>query len=118
MASWSAFGEYAYPRLRTARVLVDNSGGASPITEPLFTAKTRSLRATIRFPRTVLLEDGALIDQSSSPPILIGNVQERFYTLSPGDSLQTGISDLSMVYVTVPAGAKVYLEVAWEEVPL
>ena len=46
-----------------------------------------------------------------------GNVQERFYTLSPGDSLQTGISDLSTVYVTVPAGAKVYLEVAWEEVP-
>ncbi|MEM1821063.1 MAG: hypothetical protein QXU64_05675 [Thermofilaceae archaeon] len=115
--SWSAYGHYAYPRLRTARVLLDNLGGTIPLTRQLLAEPTTSVRAVVRYPRKVMLEDGTVVDQSTLPPVLVGNVSERFCTLAPGDELETCASDLSTVYATVPPGVVVYLELVWEEVP-
>ena len=116
-ATRTVFGELLRPRLRTARILVDNSAGAEPLTAPLFQAATPSVHAAIRYPLTVLLPDGTRVDQSAGPPVLVGSAQERYVTLSPGEAIETSAADLSGIHVTVPAGAKLYFEVAWEEVP-
>lgn len=107
-------GRVSYPRLRTKRILLDNSGGTQPLTAPLFSQPVRSLSASIVYPMLVQL-NGTVVDQSGGPPITVGDAGEQGLTLPPGSALETTACDLSTIHVTVPPGAKVYLEVAWEE---
>ncbi|MEM2187489.1 MAG: hypothetical protein QXT37_10970, partial [Thermofilaceae archaeon] len=104
-----------YPRLRTKRILLDNSGGTQPLTAPLFSQPVMSLSASIVYPMLVQLNNDTIIDQSGGPLITVGDASEQGLTLAPGSVLETTACDLSTIHVTVPPGAKVYLEVAWEE---
>ena len=100
--------------LKTARVLFDNSTGATSKTFNLFTTSTPSKYATIYYPVKLVLDDFTSVDQSAAPAILIGDSSGQQKTMYPGDRIETSISDLSVVVIKVPAGAKIYLEVVWE----
>jgi len=100
--------------LKSLRVLKDNSGGSTPKVEQLVTSSVESKHATILYPIKLVLDDFTEVDQTSSPPILIGDSERQEKTMYPGDKIETNIRDLSKVHVKVPAEAKVYLEVIYE----
>jgi len=100
--------------LRTARVLLDNSTATTANVFPLFGSSTPSKYATIYYPVKLVLDDFTAVDQSAAPAILIGDSTIQAKTMYPGDKIETAVSDLSVIYVKLPAGAKIYLEVVWE----
>ena len=100
--------------LRGIRVQLDNSGGASPAEFALFDSSTPSKLATIYYPTTVVLDDFTTVDQSSAPTLLVGQSGAEQFPLEVGGKIETEITDLSAIYVKVPAGVSVYLYVLYE----
>ena len=100
--------------LMTVRILINNSSGTTALSTALFPTSTPSKYAVIYYPTQLVLDNFSTVSQSTAPAILIGNSSAQQKTLFPGDKLETFVQDLSVIYVKVPAGASIYLEVVYE----
>jgi len=85
--------------LRGANIVIDNSSGTSDLTQQLFSSSTPSKYATI-------INDG-------TDTIKIGD-GTNMVDFNPSETIETNISDLSNIYITVPAGKTAKLRVIWE----
>ena len=88
--------------LKSENVVIDNSGGSEPITQQLFTTSTPSRYATI------------YRDPSDTGLVYIGDSEKQVFPLEPGGKIETTVSDLSNIFVKVPAGVKCTLHILWE----
>lgn len=88
--------------LKSADVVIDNSGGSEDLTRALFTASTPSHYATI------------YRDPGDSGTVYVGDDTTQVFPFNPGDKIETMMSDLSMIYVRVPAGVVATIHVLWE----
>jgi len=88
--------------LYSVDVVIDNSTGTSNLTNPLFTSSRPSKSAVI------------LRDTSDTGTIYIGSSTSQTFPMTAGMSIKTEVSDLSVIYVRVPAGVKATLHVLYE----
>jgi len=88
--------------LYSVDVVIDNSTGTSDITQPLFTLSRPSKSAVI------------LRDSADTGTIYIGSSTSQVFPMTAGMSIKTEVSDLSVIYVKIPAGVKATLHVLYE----
>ena len=88
--------------LKSEDVVIDNSGGTSDLVQPLFATSTPSRYATI------------YRDPNDTGLVYVGDSSKQVFPLEPGAKIETMVSDLSIIYVRVPAGVKATLHVLWE----
>ena len=89
-------------QLKSAKVTIDNSGGSSDLVQPLFSSSTPSKYAVIKR------------DESDTGDIYIGDPNSQDFPFKAGDSFETMVSDLSIIYVKVPAGVTANIYVLYE----
>jgi hypothetical protein len=89
--------------LRSASITIDNSTGTADLVQPLFASSTPSKSAVIKVKSI-----------SNVAEIYIGDASSQAFSLGAGDVVQTQVSDLSTIYIRVPAGGVAVLEVLFE----
>ena len=89
-------------QLKSAKVTIDNSGGSTDLVQPLFSSSTPSRYAIIKR------------DESDTDTIYIGDPSSQEFPFKAGDSFETMVSDLSIVYIKVPVGVVANLYVLYE----
>jgi len=89
-------------QLKSAKVTIDNSGGSSDLVQPLFSSSTPSKYAVIKR------------DESDTGDIYVGDPTSQEFPFKAGDSFETMVSDLSIIYVKVPAGVTANIYVLYE----
>jgi len=88
--------------LQSQLVTIDNSGGTADLIQALFSTSTPSKQATL------------YRDPADSGVVYIGDSTTQAFPFNPGDTINTLISDLSLIYVKVPAGGVANIYVLWE----
>ena len=88
--------------LKSEEIVIDNSGGSEDLVQALFSESTPSRYATI------------LSDEDNTDTFYVGDSTKQVFPMKAGDKVETAVSDLSAIYVRVPAGAKVKIYVLWE----
>ena len=89
-------------QLKSVKVTIDNSGGSTDLVQPLFSSSTPSRYAIIKR------------DESDTGDIYIGDPTSQDFPFKAGDSFETMVSDLSIIYVKVPAGVTANIYVLYE----
>jgi len=89
-------------QLKSVKVTIDNSGGSTDLVQPLFSESTPSRYAIIKR------------DESDTGDIYIGDPTSQDFPFKAGDSFETMVSDLSIIYVKVPTGVVANLYVLYE----
>ncbi|MEB3788312.1 MAG: hypothetical protein GSR72_00270 [Desulfurococcales archaeon] len=83
-------------------ITIDNSAGTEDLVQTLVGVSTPSRRATL------------YRDPGDSGTVYIGDSQSQDFPFNPGDTIETMVSDLSVIYVRVPAGLKANIYVLYE----
>ena len=83
-------------------IVIDNTGGSEDVVQPLFASTTPSARAIVKR------------DAGDTGSVFLGDSTQQKYPVEPSEKIELMVSDLSVVYVKVSAGAKATLHVLWE----
>ena len=88
--------------LKSEKVTIDNSGGTADAIQALFGSSTPSKRATL------------YRDPNDTGTVYVGDDSKQVFPFNAGDVIETDVSDLSVIYVKVPAGVVCNIYVLWE----
>ena len=90
---------------KSARLAIDNTAGTTDLVQPLAQKGTRAIAFQVRYPRT-----------GGKATIWLGDASAQNIELRPGSIYMLAgiVKDLGDMYVRVPPGEKVELELLWE----